>query len=163
MRLDGGHTRYSPQFTYYWGPFGAMGEYVRSSTDVRRLGATEQFENDAWQLALHYVLTGENASYRGVVPRSPFSPEHGTWGAFEIAARYHELHVDPDAFSLGFADPLVSAEDAEAWGVGVNWYMNRWLKLVLDFERTRFDGGGGAVRDDRETESAILFRMQLAY
>jgi phosphate-selective porin OprO/OprP len=161
--LTGARVRYSPQFTWYWGPFGAMGEYVRTSTDVALLGQEEQFENDAWQIALHYVLTGENASYRGVAPRADFDPEKRTWGAFEVAARYHELHVDPDVFDLGFASSAASAERAKAWGIGLNWYLNRWLKMQVNFDRTRFDGGGGLDQDDRDTESVVFVRWQVAY
>ncbi len=163
VSLTGSRVRYSPQFYYYWGPFGAMGEYVRTSTDLTLAGQDEQFETDAWQIALHYVLTGEQASYRGVVPRADFSPDRGTWGAFEIAARYHELRVDDDAFDLGFANPLTSAERAKAWGIGLNWYLNRWLKMQLDYDRTRFDGGGGLDQDDRDTESVVFLRWQVAY
>lgn len=157
------HARYSPQLTYYWGPFGLMGEYVRSTQGLSRGGREESLSNDAWQIAAHYVLTGENASYKGVVPREDFAPSRGQWGAVELAARYHELHVDADAFDLGFADAAVSAEAAKAWALGLNWYVNRWVKLQLDFERTTFDGGGGAAGVDREPESVVFMRWQLNY
>jgi len=163
VELTGSRIRYSPQAYYYFGPFGALAEYVRTDTDVTRLGSDEQFENDAWQIAASYVLTGENASYKGVVPRSDFGPgEGGGWGAFEVAARYHELSVDPDIFDTGFASPLTSAEAARAWGVGLNWYLNRWVKLMLDYDRTAFDGGGPAG-GDRPTESVVFVRWQLNY
>lgn len=162
--LTGSRIRYSPQATYYWGPFGALAEYVRSEMDVERLGSKERFENDAWQIALSYVLTGENASFKGVVPRSSFEPgKGGGWGAFEVAARYHELHVDSDVFDTGFASPLTSAESARAWGVGLNWYLNRWVKLMVNYDRTAFDGGGGPAGGDRPTESAVFVRWQLNY
>jgi phosphate-selective porin OprO/OprP len=160
--LTGSRLRYSPQLTYYWGPFGLMAEYVQTSTDLTRLGRDESFDNQAWQVAAHYVLTGENASYRGVVPREDLAPSKGGWGAWEIAARYHALDVDSEAFDLGFADPAASAEEASAWAVGVNWYLNRWLKLVLDYERTSFDGGG-PEGGDRDAESAVFVRWQLSY
>jgi phosphate-selective porin OprO/OprP len=160
--LTGSRVRWSPQFTYYWGPFGLMGEYVQTSADLRRRGQDESFDNDAWQIAAHYVLTGENASYKGVVPREDLAPSKGGWGAWELAARYHALSVDADAFETGFADRSVSAEEAQAWAVGVNWYLNRWLKVALDYERTSFDGGGTAG-GDRDTESVVFLRWQLSY
>ena len=140
-----------------------LAEYVSTDTDVTRLGSDERFHNDAWQIAMSYVVTGENASFKGVVPRSDFRPgENGGWGAWEIAARYHELNVDSDIFDTGFASPLTSAENASAWGVGVNWYLNRWVKLMLDYDRTAFDGGG-ADGGDRPTESVLFLRWQLNY
>jgi phosphate-selective porin OprO and OprP len=161
--FDGNRFRWSPQFYYYWGPFGALGEYVRSSQDYRRNGIEENFDNDAWQIALNYVLTGENASFKGVVPREDFAPGQGKWGAWEVAGRYHELHVDEDVFDTGFSSILTSASDAKAWGVGVNWYLNRWVKLMLDYDRTSFDGGGGADGGDRPAESVVFLRWQLSY
>jgi phosphate-selective porin OprO/OprP len=161
--LTGSRVRYSPQGYYYWGPFGLLAEYVNTSTDLVRLGEKEQFDNDAWQIAVNYVITGENASFKGVVPRSDFAPGQGGWGAWEVAARYHELHVDQDAFDAGFASILTSASDAKAWGVGVNWYLNRWVKLMLDYDRTSFDGGGGADGGDRPAESVVFLRWQLSY
>ena len=163
VTLTGNRIRYSPQFYYYWGPFGAMGEYVQTQTDVTLLGQEEQFDNDAWQIALSYVLTGENASYKGVVPREDVNPDQGGWGAWEIAGRYHELHVDEDVFDLGFSNRLTSAESAKAFGFGLNWYMNRWVKIMLDYDRTQFEGGGGLAKADRDTESVVFLRWQLSY
>jgi len=159
-------VRFSPQLTYYWGPFGLLGEYVKSQTGVVLTGRNKEFENQAWQVAASYVLTGESASYRGVLPSASFSLEKGTWGAFEVAARYNELRVDPDVFATGFANPLTQAQRARAWGVGGNWYLNRWIKLMLDYERTYFQGGGGGTLadvDDRGDESVFFFRTQLSF
>jgi len=38
-----------------------------------------------WQVAASFVLTGEDASYDGVVPAHPVSFEKGHPGALEIA------------------------------------------------------------------------------
>ena len=64
---------------------------------MNRLGNEELFTNTAWQLAASWVLTGENASFRGVVPRKSLSLGEGTFGAFELAARYNQLDIDDDS------------------------------------------------------------------
>ena len=165
-QLDDDRFRISPQAYWYWGPFGLFSEYVFSSTSVRRdLPGTDVFgspDEESWQLAASYVITGENASYRGVTPREGFSPAKGTWGAFEVAARYDELSIADEAFEKGFANPNVSAKQAQGATLGVNWYMNRWLKFVLNYEHTWFDGGapnGG----DRDGEDLVSTRFQLNY
>lgn len=166
-QLDDDRFRYSPQLTWYWGPFGLLGEYVSAKTGVTRPGAGEQeYRNQAWQVAAHYVLTGENATYKGVMPRESFSVEKRTFGAFEIAARYNELRIDPDAFDDGYASALVSASRARAWGAGVNWYLNRWVRFMADYEQTFFqDGGGGTIGNvgDRDDEKVFFFRTQLSF
>jgi len=69
--------------------------------------------------------------------------------------------LDSDLFPL-YANPGTSARKATSWGVGLNWYPNRNLKLMLDYERTDFSGGqasGLAVKG----EDVILSRVQLAF
>jgi phosphate-selective porin OprO/OprP len=163
VQEDGHRVRWSPQAYWYWGPFGAMFEYVRSSPQLRLpSGAELEPDIDAWQIAASWVLTGEAASYRGVTPLRPFRGSEGGWGAWEVAARYHELRVDDEVFDEGFASPTQSAETARAWTLGVNWYLNPFVKLSLDFDQTFFDGGG-SDGGDRPTESAVLSRFQVAF
>jgi len=160
---DGNRVRWSPQAYWYWGPFGAMFEYVRSSPQLRLPGGAEiEPDIDAWQIAASYVITGEAASYRGVVPVKPFRGSEGGRGAWEVAARYHELSVDDEIFDEGFASRTQSAENARAWTVGVNWYMNPFVKLSLNFDQTFFEDGG-SDGGDRPTESAVLSRFQVAF
>ena len=109
-------------------------------------------------------MTGEEESFRGFKPNNVFSLANGTWGAFELVARYHELDPDDDAFLGGtdsFADPAVAARKASAVGVGLNWYLNENLKWVLDYEQTSFDGG--APTGDRDDEKVVLTRFALGF
>jgi phosphate-selective porin OprO/OprP len=175
---DGDRIRYSPQAYWYAGPIGFMAEYVSSEQEMRRdpLPAApgdslrEDLRHDAWQVAISYALTGENASYKGLIPASSFAPSEGTWGAFEIAARYHEIDFDDDSFDGGaasFADPTASATKAQGFTLGLSWYLNRWVRVMLNYDRTTFDGGAaggtpGSIRD-REAEDSIFTRLQLSY
>ncbi|MFH0342880.1 MAG: OprO/OprP family phosphate-selective porin [Chromatiales bacterium] len=170
---DGERLRLSPQGYYYYGPFGLLWEYVNVSQDVARdIGGARrsgQVDNDAWQAAFGYVLTGEDSTYKGVIPKSPFSFQSGTWGAFELMARYSELSIDDEAFDAGddsFADPTEAAQKAQAFAFGLNWYLNQNVKLVLNYEQTMFDGGGGGTPEapkDLDDEKVVLGRVQLAF
>ncbi|RIL03431.1 MAG: porin [Proteobacteria bacterium] len=160
--LDSGRWRAGPQLYWSWGPFGLLGEYYISDNTVQRSGDEGDVDVHSWQLATTYVLTGENASFNGVLPREPFSPGSGGFGAIELAARYGELTVDDEAFDLGFASASSSAEQAREVTGGVNWYLNRWLKLQLDYSRTWFEGGA-PDGEDRDTEHFVATRLQLAY
>jgi phosphate-selective porin OprO and OprP len=158
---DGDRTRWSPQAYWYAGPVGFMAEYVSNEQEMRRGGDHDKLTNTAWQVALSYALTGENASYKGLIPASPFAPGKGQWGAFEVAARYNAIDFDDDSFPI-YADPDASATEARGWTVGLNWYLNRWIKVAVNFDRTSFDGGA-ADGDDRDTENTVLTRLQLSY
>lgn len=158
---DGRRARLSPQAYFYLGPFGVLGEYVQSEQDVGNGRVTESVRNDAWQLLGSWVLTGEDASYRGVTPLFDFAPAAGHFGAFELVARYQQLHVDDEVFAANLADPKKAAGDAEGWGVGLNWYLNRNVKASLDYEQTAFEGG--ASTGDRPDEKIVFSRVQLAF
>ncbi|HEY5972659.1 MAG TPA: porin, partial [Pseudoxanthomonas sp.] len=159
---DGERSRISPQGYFYRNSFGLLAEYIVSKQELDIGGVNEDLENKAWQATASYVLTGEDASYRGVVqPSNPFKPGEGGWGAFEVVGRYGVLGVDDDAFAL-FADPSVSASKAKAWTLGLNWYLTSNLKLVLNYLDTRFEGGAAAGAD-REDEKAIFSRLQVAF
>lgn len=157
---DGSRVRLSPQATYYYKSLGVLAEYVQSEQDVTKGSSSDSLANEAWQVAASYVLTGEDATYKGVLPRTPFDPKQGQWGAFEVAARYGELTVDKAAFT-SYADPKKSAKGTQSWGVGLNWYLNKNLKAVVDYDRSTFDGG--ASSGDRKDEQALFTRFQVSF
>jgi phosphate-selective porin OprO/OprP len=162
---DGRQQRLSPQAYYYRNRLGLMGEWIGSRQEVR-LGSNAatrtDLENRAWQLTGSWVLTGEEASYRGVArPRHPFAIDGEGWGAFELVGRYGELAIDEDAFPL-YADPALSARRIRAWGLGLNWYLNSNLKLVFNHTHASFDGGA-PLGADREDEQAYFTRVQVAF
>jgi len=166
---DGQRLRWSPQAYYYTGPFGLFAEYVQVEQDVSRATRHDKLKNDAWQIAANWVITGEDAGYGSPTVLHPFNPDTGDLGAWELVARYSELNVDDKAFvgaaATSYADPKSSISKASAWATGVNWYLNRNLKLALDYEQTSFNDGWttGAVKSDRPTERVLSTRLQLGF
>ena len=165
----GDRTRVAPQFYYYAGRFGLLGEWTEVSQDVAMPGTLgvreDQVDTTAWQIQAAFFLSGEEESFKGYKPNSVFSFQDGTWGGWELVARYHELEVDDAAFAGSadsFADPLASARKASTIGVGLNWYWNQNVKWVLNYEVTSFEGGA-ADGGDREDEEAILTRIALGF
>ena len=166
---DGERLRVTPQLYYSFGRYGVLGEYVRVKQDVSRVTAAgirgASLDNTAWQVQLAVFLTGEDETFRGFVPNSVFSLQDRTWGAFELVARAQELDIDNDAFIGGansFANPATAASRANAWGVGVNWYLNQNYKLSLNYDVTEFVGGA-APGADRPNERAILARVAVGF
>jgi phosphate-selective porin OprO/OprP len=165
---DGRRLRMTPQFHYYRGRLGVLGEYAEVSQDVARTvgGATrtDRLKNSAWHAQLSWFLTGEEESFRGFTPGTTYQVGKPGWGAFEVVARVHQLDIDNDAFAGGgssFANPATAASKATAWGAGVNWYPHNAVKLSLNYDRTRFDGG--AVGGDRGDEHAVLTRLAVNF
>jgi phosphate-selective porin OprO/OprP len=158
---NGRRTRYSPQLFFFRGPFGGWAEYVHTEVPVSRAGVTEDIANKAWQVAASWVLTGEAATDAGagIRPRAIFDPATGHWGAFQVAARIHELEVDQRVVDLGFA-AVGASRKAQAWTVGLNWYLTGNVKYVLNFERTVFDDNRAGAH---APENGIAFRTHLNF
>ena len=208
---DGKRFRWSPQANYYYGPLGLIAEYARVDQEVSLAtggsasggGGTsggsntiftpntrKSLSHDAWQIAASYLLTGEDASFKGVKPKSDFDLDKGGWGAWELVARYSEINLDDDTFKTpdgtsyrdGYADGSQSAKSAKTWTAGVNWYLNSNAKIALNYSQTSFDGGASSVATtyngsgsankalvngsdirDRPEEKAIFARFQVAF
>lgn len=164
---NGIHWRIAPQGYYYFGPFGLFGEYIISEQDVQQAGAGTgagtfaSLRNTAWTVAASYFLTGEDNSFKAVIPRNAFQPATGGWGAWEVAARVGGLDIDDDAFPV-FANAATSATSAFSWGLGVNWHLNRNVKVNLNYDQTDFKGGA-ATDLLAKGEKAIFTRAQISF
>ncbi len=163
---DGWRLNYVPQLYYYAGPFGLMAEYADSAQDIAATisekTVVHDINNHAWQVAGSWLLTGEQKSFKNVVPRRSLERDsHRSFGAWELVARYTELNIDRTAFTAGFADPTKSASAAYSWAAGVNWYLNFFTKLQFEYEQTRFDQG--ATTGNRPTEKVLEERLQIAF
>ena len=156
----GRRYRLSPQAFYYLGRLGALAEYVTSSQEVKRGTSEDDLHHAAWQVAASFLLTHDQASFTGVSPKKPFDPGAHTWGAFEIVARVDRLKIDDDSFPI-YANPATSVSEAKGWAAGVNWYLSKNVKIMLDCLQTRFEGG--AATGNREDEKVILNRFQIAF
>jgi phosphate-selective porin OprO and OprP len=162
-RANGQHNRISPQAYYYWGPVGLLSEYALSSQDVLNKSVTRRLKNEAWQVAGSVVLTGERNTYDGIRPRHAFEPyKHlSHLGALELSARYSHLQLDRDAFPL-FANPKTAAQQAGERVIGLTWYLDRYAKLLLDYEHTRF-GMAASNLTPLHSENVLMSRIQLAF
>lgn len=164
VTADGNHWRLGPQAYWFHGPLGVQAEYGISSQELRRDDGTTsrlRANHQAWSVTGSWLLTGEDASFKAVTPKRNFTPQGGGLGALQLVARYSVFDFDNDVFP-NFADPTESATRANAWGVGLNWYLNRNARLMLNYLHTDFTGGAsGSVT--RQNENVILTRAQVVF
>ena len=157
---EGRRSRLSPHAYLGLGPFGVLGEYIVNRQEVRRGSTVAELTHTAWQASGSFFLTGEYAGFRSPTPRRPFDLKAGTFGALELAARYGELDVDDGAFPV-FANPASASTRAKGLGLGVNWHLNKQIKVLLSYEHTTFAGGGAT--GDRDAEDFVVTRFQHAF
>ena len=164
----GAHWRIDPQLYWYWGPFGLMGEYVVSKQTVEGTagGATRaDYDAKGWFLQTSWVLTGEDNTYKSVVPINNFDPLQGRWGAFEIAARVANTDVQNDPLEEKVTTFTLAKGTTNAWAytAGLNWYFNKNVKLQFNYERTDFAGAVTFGSNKRSHEDVLLTRFQISF
>ena len=117
-------------------------EYIRVSDERNGQGLGDVDLPDAigegWYLAGTWVVTGENKSSGSVDPSRPF-PTEGI-GAIELAARIEELKFGSNG--TGGEPPFTNPRAANILPnrdriltVGVNWYMNRFVRVTANGTR----------------------------
>jgi len=180
---NGKVQRLVPQLAYYRGSLGIIAEYATSSSDVRAVNTTTatsvvnstrtlNLKNHAWQVEAGYVLTGEPADYKGVVPAHDFDRATGAYGALEVVGRVASIRFDDQAFAGAaneqLVDPAKPARSADTLGRGLNWYLSRLMTVRLDYEYTRFHqatvaAAPAATSVISHPEHVVLTRFSLSF
>jgi phosphate-selective porin OprO and OprP len=96
---------------------------------------------NGWFVQGAYLLTGETIRDRtNIQPLSPFDLRAGRFGlgAWEVTARYSQLDIGSEVFTAGLADPRLWTNHAKMVDVGLNWYLNQFLKVYFDWEHAMF-------------------------
>lgn len=161
---EGARVRLGGHLNWQYGPVSVFGEYVQSSQDVTFGAVSDTVSNSAYVAQATWLLTGDDASWNGVKPKTEFDPtsDAGGPGGIELAVRWSALSIDDAAFDNGFASANNSAKGISALTIGLNWYLNSYVKLQLDWEQTTFDGGA-ADGKDRPTENLVGARGQFLF
>lgn len=95
-----------------------------------------------------WFLTGESRAYNNTTAAfdaptvaNPFNWNKGTWGAWELAARYSEADLNYHAGAAGTlqrGDSIRGGEEKNIT-VGVNWYWNALARLMFDYQHIKID------------------------
>lgn len=166
---DGTRRRYGSELCWIAGPFSLKGEWMSLRMDDLRLGNRKKdFRANAGYISLSYILTGEQQPFKkGVVkritPKKNFDPYKKTWGAWQLLARYGFLDAERDIFRSGFADPRRYTDRAEAYTLGVTWYLNDVVRMMANYVRTEFDNDILYRNERVDNEDVFLARFQLVW
>jgi phosphate-selective porin OprO/OprP len=143
--VNGRRQRLGLEAAWEGGPIGLSSEYIVVSDGRRAMGFAGEdladIQTRSWYVAGTWTLTGERKRGR-IEPRRDFV--HGGLGAFEPALRVEGLRFD-DA-TAATAAPLdsfaVSGNTDRVTTVGLNWYLNHYVKIQWNFVRERIDDAG---------------------
>jgi len=165
-------TRYGAELAWAYGPLLAWGEYinlkfsdVQTSSDQFNISVTDYYG------ALLWMVTGERPSIKdGKI--QPIRPRRnlwqGGWGALGLAVRYDSFDAGDSAYDYLIQEGI-SVRKATGYTVALNWYLNPYVRLLIDATRTDFDRPllidrdpltGEAIYAEREDVFTGRFQLQ---
>ena len=128
-------------------------------TDLSPLVATGWYVSGTW------AVTGENKADGLEAPRRPL--HRGGPGAVELAFRVENLGcgsvADNDVPSMSPRADVVLGNSDRAITFGVNWYLNRWIKIQANLiQETLSDPATGPLPSQPSFRSTVLrFQFRL--
>jgi phosphate-selective porin OprO/OprP len=123
------------------GPLFVEGEV--ESIHVARTDGQADPTFSGWYVEGSWMLTGQSrlynastAAFDGPAVAKPFSLKNGSWGVWELAARYSDADLNFDQGLPGTAPgaAAIRGGDQRIWSVGLNWYPNQVFHIMLDLD-----------------------------
>lgn len=154
--VNGRRRRTGLELRWRPGPFSVQAEYIRSE-DERRGESVENTDlssliGDGWYVSGTWLVTGERKAGLDD-PTRPLLPGTGS-GAVELAVRIEALRfrsgADGEPPSTSARANVIAGNALHSSTYGVNWYLNRWMKVQLNFIRERIDDPIQGPLPDRE-------------
>lgn len=142
-------TNIGGEAAFATGPFLVQGQYVRSAVD--RLGGADTLNFDAWYAMASFILTGRDYDYsrrQGIVGGVDL-PRRG--GAVELVARISRIDLNDGLFQRGRGQTLTG---------GVNWYINRNVRVMANYARSEAEDV--ALAADRGADLFVA-RFQIGF
>ena len=166
-------TRYGAELAWAYGPLLLWGEYINLQfSDVKTSDAQFHINLKDYYGALTWMVTGEKPRIKGgkiQAIRPIRNLWQGGWGALGLAFRYDHFDGGDSAYEH-LIEPGTSVQEATAYTLALNWYLNPYVRLLLNATRTNFDRPllidkdsltGEAIYSDRE--DVIVGRFQLQF
>ncbi|HEY0265213.1 MAG TPA: porin, partial [Rhizomicrobium sp.] len=135
-----------------------------------------------WALEGSWILTGETKVYSPSainnevggfnmpVPSRPFSLNGNSWGAWELAARYTDTNLNwhTNQFSSTSQLPGIPGGEERIVSLGVNWYLNRNIRIMLDDNIVQLTKGtvataAAAAIPDRDSQDVNIIGLRFQY
>ena len=160
--VNGKFNRVNSELTWMLGPAAFRAEYDQTNQRRDDLGTDGQnlpgVVAKGYVAQFTYLLTGETKPEANTVAprRDLFGGESGKmgFGAWELKFRYANLQI---------ADGTPKSNRAESIYFGPNWYLNRFVRYMLDLGFERFKDPARSPNPDDRNFFVVLSRVQFAF
>ncbi len=164
----GQRVQWSADTVWFYKSLMLMAEYggARAGYGFLNGTASTPVNFSGYHVTASYFLTGEQLTRRVnvVKPLRDFNFNFFTGGAFspgawEVYARYATLDIGRNIFTAGFADPNLWTNHAATTDIGLNWYLNFYARIYLDWQHAMF-GNQVSVAPGRFSSTTDLFWLR---
>lgn len=145
MFVHGQRLRVGTELNWRPGPFSLKGEFIhlrdeRIGQSLRQTDLPDLIAR-GWYLSGTWAVTGEQKA-DGIEPRKSFLRRGGI-GAVEVALRFEQIRFGssehPGPPLRNQRAPNILAASDRVWTMGVNWYLNRWVKVQFNTIREKIE------------------------
>ncbi len=166
----GERVQWGGHMVWYYKSLFLMGEYggIRSGYGTVNSNRSVPIDINGWHFTASYFVTGERVTRRVnmvqplrdfnfdfLKPGGKFSP-----GAVELFARYSALDISRNIFTAGFADPNLWSNHVWATDIGLNWYLNFYTRVFLDWQHAGY-GNEITTGPGRFTSTTDIYWVRL--
>lgn len=165
--VNGPRRRMGIEMQFRPGPASIKSEWMRVETE-RRGESVEDTDlsplvGEGWYVSGTYAITGEKKSNVDK-PKKPLF--QGGFGAIELAARVESLKFKSGASGEpGSRSPradVILGNGNQVTTFGVNWYVNRWIKIQANLIREKLDDPSQGPLPSKASFSSKAIRFQFS-
>jgi len=161
--VKGHRSRWEGDADWTFGSGSARAEYTQVLDTRLKQGLSDDDLNDAraraWYVSGSWALTGEKKK-RPLKPKNDFL--QGGIGAVEVVARFERMWFDSLGTGVAYRSTraeFVLPEGEKAFTVGLNWTLNRFVKLQINGIREDVDRARNPVLPDTFPPGAFWNRV----
>jgi len=132
---------------------------------------------EGWYVEGTWILTGETKPYTtqainnevgafgNPVPSRPFSLDGESWGTWELTARYSDMNLNWHQTQVQNTSQLggILGGDERIVTLGVNWYMNRNIKLQVNDMIVKVKRGSSVANLNSMSQDLNILGVRLAF
>jgi phosphate-selective porin OprO/OprP len=132
---------------------------------------------EGWYVEGTWILTGEAKPYTtqainnevgafgNPIPSRPFSLDGESWGTWELTARYSDMNLNWHQTQVANTTQLggILGGDERIVTLGVNWYLNRNIKLQVNDMIVKVKRGSSVANLNSMSQDLNILGVRLAF
>jgi phosphate-selective porin OprO/OprP len=165
FRFNGDRYRVGAEGTFTYGPAMVRGEFMTRNDELVQGASHSLLRTVGYYVEGSVLLTGEDEVPNGrVVPKHPFNPSEGSWGAFELVGRFGAVSMDRSVLEDLAADFTANSNRVSSITLGFWWWPIQNVRFGLNYIGENYYQGVQLSDGHHGSHvNGILFRAQVDF